>query len=216
MLAPSSPEDELFMSVVVLISGRGSNLRSLIEHGLPISAVISNRGDAAGLDIARRASITSLAIEHSRYASRTAFEEELVRRIDELAPSVVVLAGFMRVLGAAFVARYADRLINIHPSLLPAFPGLDTHRRALAAGVKVHGATVHLVTSEVDAGPIVIQAAVPVLPDDDCSALAARVLAQEHVILPRAVGWFVDGAVRIADGHVRIAGDRQQFVFAFP
>lgn len=202
------------MSLVVLISGRGSNLRALVEAGLPVAAVISNRPEAAGLAYAREHGIATRVVDHRQHASREAFDAALAEAIDRSAPRLVVLAGFMRILTAGFVAHYAGRLLNIHPSLLPAFPGLDTHARALAAGVKLHGCTVHFVTAELDHGPIVIQAAVPVLPDDDASRLAARVLAQEHVVYPRAVRWFLDGRLDPAGGVVRVAGGDAQHVFA--
>ena len=168
--------------VVVLISGRGSNLSAFIEAGLPLSAVISNRADAAGLALAAARGIATRVVEHRRYAAREAFDAALAAEIDRFAPRLVALAGFMRILTPGFVARYRDRLFNIHPSLLPAFPGLHTHEQALAAGVKLHGCTVHFVTADLDHGPIVAQAAVPVRAGDDAATLAARVLRQEHVI----------------------------------
>ena len=175
------------MSVVILISGRGSNLQALLEAGVPVSAVISNRAGAPGLAIAARHAVAIRVVEHEAYASREDFDAALAAQIERFAPRLVVLAGFMRILTPAFVARYAGRLMNVHPSLLPAFPGLDTHARALAAGVKLHGCTVHFVTADLDHGPIVAQAAVPVLADDTPGTLAARVLAQEHVVYPAAV-----------------------------
>jgi phosphoribosylglycinamide formyltransferase 1 len=200
--------------LAVLISGRGSNLRSLVEAGLPVSAVISNRADAAGLDFARSRGIATAVVEHRRFAGREPFEEALGREIDRFAPRLVALAGFMRVLTPAFVERYPGRMLNIHPSLLPAFPGLDTHARALAAGVKLHGCTVHFVTGELDAGPIVIQAAVPVRPGDSTGDLAARVLGQEHVIYPRAARWFLEERLVIQNGVVRVKGEDAQLVMA--
>jgi phosphoribosylglycinamide formyltransferase-1 len=170
------------MSLVVLISGRGSNMRALVEAGLPVKAVISNVAGAQGLEFARARGIDARVVEHRKFPSRDAFDAALAREIDAFAPRLVALAGFMRVLGAGFVERYAGRLLNIHPALLPSFPGLDTHAKAIAAGVKLHGCTVHFVTAEVDHGPIVIQAAVPVRPGDNAQTLAARVLRQEHVI----------------------------------
>ncbi len=187
-------------------------MRALVESGLPVSLVLSNRADAAGLDFARSRGIATAVVEHRAFATREAFDEALAAAIDRHAPRLVALAGFMRVLTPAFVQRYAGRLLNIHPSLLPAFPGLDTHARALEAGVKVHGCTVHFVTEELDSGPIVIQAAVPVLPDDSPAALAARVLEQEHRIYPRAACWFLDGRLVIANGTVRVKGDDAQLV----
>jgi phosphoribosylglycinamide formyltransferase-1 len=198
--------------MVVLISGRGSNLRALVEAGLPVAAVVSSRGDAAGLEFARSKGIATAVVERARQATREAFEEALAKEIERHRPRLVALAGFMHVLTSGFVQRYAQRMLNIHPSLLPAFPGLDTHERALAAGVKVHGCTVHFVTAELDAGPIVIQAAVPVRPDDDAATLAARVLRQEHVIYPRAARWFLDSKLVIANGGVRVKGNDAQLV----
>jgi phosphoribosylglycinamide formyltransferase-1 len=193
--------------VVVLISGRGSNLRAIVDAGVPVAAVISNRADALGLAFARGREIQTVVVEHRDYASREAFDAALAKAIDRHAPRLVALAGFMRILTASFVERYRGRMMNIHPSLLPAFPGLHTHAAALAAGVKIHGATVHFVTQELDHGPIIIQAAVPVLPGDDADRLAARVLEQEHVIYPMAIRWFLDGRLSLSDGKVDVAGD---------
>jgi phosphoribosylglycinamide formyltransferase-1 len=193
--------------VVILISGRGSNMEALLGAGLPVSAVISNRADAKGLQLAAARGIPTRVVEHRAFASREAFDAALAAEIERFEPRLVALAGFMRVLTPGFVARYGDRLLNIHPSLLPAFPGLDTHRRALAAGVKLHGCTVHFVTHELDHGPIVIQAAVRVRPDDTAEALAARVLRQEHVIYPRAVSWFLEDRLVISAGVVRVKGN---------
>ncbi|MBK7469373.1 MAG: phosphoribosylglycinamide formyltransferase [Betaproteobacteria bacterium] len=197
------------MNIVVLISGRGSNLAALLDAKLPatVAAVISNKADAAGLALARAHGIPALVVAHRDYASRDAFDAALAAAIDRHAPALVVLAGFMRILTPGFVGRYAGRLINIHPSLLPSFTGLDTHRRALAAGVKIHGCTVHFVTPELDHGPIIAQAAVPVLEDDTEVTLAARVLAEEHRILPQAVRWFAQGRLVIFDGRVRVADE---------
>jgi phosphoribosylglycinamide formyltransferase 1 len=200
--------------LVILISGRGSNMRALIEAGLPVSAVISNRAGAEGLEFARARGIATRVVEHRAYATREAFEHALAAEIDRFAPRLVALAGFMRVLTPGFVERYRERLLNIHPSLLPAFPGLDTHRRALAAGVKVHGCTVHFVTPELDHGPIVVQAALPVRADDDEATLAARVLRQEHVIYPRAVRWFLEGRLALGNGVVQVKGSDAQLVLA--
>jgi phosphoribosylglycinamide formyltransferase-1 len=200
--------------VAILISGRGSNMRALIEAGLPVSAVISNRAEAEGLKLAAARGIATRVVEHRAHATREAFDEALATEIDRFAPRVVALAGFMRVLTPGFVGRYRERLLNIHPSLLPAFPGLDTHRRALAAGVKVHGCTVHFVTPELDHGPIVVQAALPVRADDDEASLAARVLRQEHVIYPRAVRWFLEGRLALDNGVVRLKGNDAQLVLA--
>jgi len=200
--------------LVILISGRGSNMQALVEAGLPVSAVISNRADAAGLDFARKRNIRTAVVEHRAFADRAAFESALAREIDAFSPRLVALAGFMRVLTPAFVRRFEGRMLNIHPSLLPSFPGLETHERALAAGVKLHGCTVHFVTAELDAGPIVIQAALPVRPAEDVQALAARVLQQEHVIYPRAVRWFLDGRLAVEAGVVRVKGSDAQLVLA--
>ncbi len=195
------------MSIVVLISGRGSNMQALLEAGLPVSSVISNRADAKGLAIAASRGVATRVVAHRDFSSREAFDAALAQEIDRFEPRLVALAGFMRVFTPGFVARYAGRLLNIHPSLLPAFPGLDTHARALAAGAKVHGCTVHFVTAELDHGPIVIQAEVPVRKDDSPETLAACVLRQEHIIYPRAVRWFLDGKLVIHDGKVRIIGN---------
>ena len=198
---------------VILISGRGSNMEALIvarDCGtLPvdIAAVISNRPDAAGLATAAAAGIAVRCIDHKAFAGRDAFDAALSVCIDGFGPDLVVLAGFMRILSDGFVHNYAGRLMNIHPSLLPAFPGLHTHRRALAEGVRIHGCTVHFVTPTLDHGPVIIQAAVPVLDSDDEATLAARVLRQEHRIYPQAVRWFAEGRLRLADDRVRLAGE---------
>ena len=201
------------MKTVILISGRGSNLEALIAARdcgrLPvdIAAVISNRPDAAGLATAAAAGIAVRCIDHKAFAGRDAFDAALAGCIDGFAPDLVVLAGFMRILSDGFVHHYAGRMMNIHPSLLPAFPGLHTHRRALAEGVRIHGCTVHFVTPALDHGPVIIQAAVPVLDSDDEATLAARVLRQEHRIYPQAVRWFAEGRLRLADDRVRLAGE---------
>jgi len=198
------------MSVVVLISGRGSNMQAMLEAGIPVAAVISNRADAAGLAIAAQRGVPTAVVDHRCYASREAFDDALATEIEHYAPRLVALAGFMRILSAGFVARFAGRIVNIHPSLLPQFPGLDTHARALAAGVKRHGCTVHFVTAELDHGPIIAQAAVPVLPGDTEQSLAARVLAQEHLLYPRAIRWFLDGDLVIEGAKVRVRGEHAQ------
>lgn len=196
-------------SIVILISGRGSNMEAIVQRcaaeGWParVAAVISNRADAVGLQFAAAHGIATGVVDHKAYATREAFDDALAAAIDAHRPDLVVLAGFMRILGAAFVRRYDGRMLNIHPSLLPMFPGLHTHQRALDAGCKLAGATVHFVTSELDHGPIVMQSVVPVHADDDAAALAARVLATEHQIYPRAVRWFVEGALRVEQGVVR-------------
>jgi phosphoribosylglycinamide formyltransferase-1 len=200
------------MSVVVLISGRGSNMEALLDAGIPVSAVISNRADAKGLALAAARGIPASAVEHRAFSSREEFDAALAREIDRFRPRLVALAGFMRVLTPGFVEHYAGRLLNIHPSLLPAFPGLDTHARALAVGSPRHGCTVHFVTAELDHGPIVIQAQVPVRENDTPDTLAARVLRQEHVIYPRAVRWFLDGKLVIREGKVHVKGNDAQVI----
>jgi phosphoribosylglycinamide formyltransferase 1 len=199
------------LSVVVLVSGRGSNLQAIIDAAnddLPavVAAVVSNDPEAFALVRARRAGIATHAVDHRRYADRAAFEGALCQVIDAHEPDLVVLAGFMRILTADFVSRYHHRLINIHPSLLPEFPGLNTHQRALDAGRAEHGATVHFVSADVDAGPIIIQARVPVLAGDDAGILAARVLEQEHRILPQAIHWFAEKRLSIRDDAVLLDG----------
>lgn len=195
--------------IVILISGRGSNMRSIVEAcaaerwPAQVVAVISNRSGAAGLAFAAEHGIATQVVDHQAFATREDFDAALAQTIDAHAPDLVALAGFMRILGADFVRRYEGRLLNIHPSLLPAFPGLHTHRRAIEAGCKLAGATVHFVTPELDHGPIVIQAVVPVLPGDDEDALSARVLEREHIVYPLAVRWCVSGALRVERGIVR-------------
>lgn len=201
-------------NIVILISGRGSNMQAIVRAARTeqwpcrIAAVISNRADAEGLVFAAEHGIPT-AVVISKGQSREAFDAALQAEIDCFAPDLVVLAGFMRILTPAFVEHYASRMLNIHPSLLPSFPGLATHSQALAAGVKVHGATVHFVTAELDHGPIVAQTAVPVLPDDTEDTLAARVLLQEHIMYPRAVRWFIEGWLTVDNGMVRIAEEAQ-------
>ncbi len=198
--------------IVCLISGRGSNLEAILRTAesedwartVParVVAVISNRANASGLDIARASGVIATVVEHEQFASRALFEASLVAAIDAHAPDLVVLAGFMRVLSGEFVDRYRGQLINIHPSLLPAFPGLATHRQALAAGVRVHGATVHYVSSVVDGGAIIAQAAVAVRQDDTEASLADRVLRREHVLLPRCIRWICEGRIALSSGRV--------------
>ena len=198
--------------ITVLISGRGSNLSALLAAmqagtlGGAITRVVSNRADAAGLAIAASQGVPTRVIEHRAFAQREDFDAALANGIDEDAPDLVVLAGFMRVLGPSFIRRYPGRMLNIHPSLLPSYTGLHTHRRALADGVRIHGCTVHFVTPEVDVGPIVAQAAVPVREGDDEESLAARVLAAEHVLFPKVVRWYCEGRLVIEGSrvHVRI------------
>ncbi len=188
-------------NIVILISGSGSNMAAIVRaaqqgdwagrHGARIAAVISNRADAKGLQFARDNGIATAVLDHKAFASREDFDAALAQLIDQYQPALVVLAGFMRILTPGFVAHFAGRLLNIHPSLLPAFTGLHTHQRAIDAGCKFAGCTVHVVTQELDDGPILEQAVVPVLPDDTADTLAARVLTQEHVIYPRAVFNFI-------------------------
>jgi phosphoribosylglycinamide formyltransferase-1 len=198
--------------VAVLISGRGSNLAALIaacdDPGYPaeICLVVSNRPEAAGLQLARRAGIPAFSVDHKSAATRAEFEAELHDAIRGSAAELVCLAGFMRLLSAEFTGAWRDRLINIHPSLLPAFPGLHTHERAIDAGVRIHGATVHFVRAETDRGPIIAQAAVPVLPGDSAEALAARVLRAEHRLYPLALRLVASGAATVIDERVEIRG----------
>ena len=204
--APAAGKQRL----AILISGRGSNMAAILEAvavgqiTADVAGVISNRPAAPGLGLAGERGVSTIVVDHAAFPDRTGFERELAAAIDALSPSLIVLAGFMRVLGPGFVARYQGRLLNIHPSLLPAYPGLHTHRRALADGVKVHGCTVHFVTPQVDHGPIVAQAAVAVHDDDDEARLAARVLREEHRILVAAVRWFCAGRLVIDGNRVRV------------
>lgn len=201
------------LKVGVLISGRGSNLKSLLDAcaapGFPaeIVTVIANRPGAGGLDHARAAGVPAETIDHKAFAGKEAFEAAVTAALEAAGVELLCLAGFMRVVSAGFVRHWQGRMINIHPSLLPLFPGLDTHARALAAGVKLHGCSVHYVTEEVDGGPIIGQAAVPVLPDDDADSLAARVLAAEHRLYPACLRLVAEGRVRLADGKAEISGD---------
>lgn len=203
-------------SIVILISGRGSNMEALLaavaRGDLPVrvAAVISNRPGAKGLETAAAQGVPTAVVDHQAYAGREAFDAALAACIDGYAPDLVVLAGFMRILTEGFVRRYEGRLLNIHPSLLPAFPGLHTHQKALDMGVRIHGCTVHFVTPALDHGPVVVQAAVPVLDGDDEATLAARVLAQEHLVYPLAVRWFAEGRLRLDGGRVRVDAERPQ------
>jgi phosphoribosylglycinamide formyltransferase-1 len=198
-------------SIVILISGRGSNMEAIVRAAnteqwpARIAAVISNRPDAAGLSFAAEHDIPAVVVPSKNYPTREEFDRALQAEIDKFSPDLVVLAGFLRILTPSFVEHYTGRMLNIHPSLLPAFPGLATHRQALGAGVKVHGATVHFVTADLDHGPIVAQAAVPVYPDDNEESLAARVLEQEHVIFPHAIRLFILDKLSIRQGCVHIA-----------
>ncbi|HUK05481.1 MAG TPA: phosphoribosylglycinamide formyltransferase [Burkholderiales bacterium] len=202
------------MSVVVLISGRGSNLQAILDAGIAVQAVVSNVAGAGGLAIAAQRGIATRVVPHRDFPTREAFEAVLMSEIDAFSPRLVVHAGFMRIVTAGYVERYRWRSLNIHPSLLPAFTGLHTHERALAAGVKLHGCTVHFVTEELDGGPIVLQAAVPVLANDTAESLSNRVLRQEHVIYPRAIRWFLEDRLIIGNGRVGVKGNDAQFLLS--
>ena len=206
--------------LVILISGRGSNMEAIVracsDEGWPaqIAAVIANRPDAAGLAFAASHGIATAVVDHRQFPDRESFDAALAREIDAFAPDLVVLAGFMRVLTAGFVDHYAGRMLNVHPSLLPSFPGLKTHQQALDAGVRLHGASVHFVTSQLDHGPIVVQSAVPVESNDTPATLAERVLATEHIIYPRAVRWFVEGRLALNGQRVTLTPSEPQWLFA--
>lgn len=197
-------------NIVILISGRGSNMEAVVRAAQAeqwparIAAVISNKADAKGLEFAARHGIPTAVVSNKDYPSREAFDAALQEVIDGFSPDLVVLAGFMRILTPGFVAHYENRMLNIHPSLLPLFPGLHTHEQALASGEATHGATVHFVTAELDHGPLVDQVSVPILPGDTAEVLAARVLEQEWVMYPRAIRWFVEGRLKVEDGKVNI------------
>jgi phosphoribosylglycinamide formyltransferase 1 len=202
--------------IVLLISGRGSNMEAIVRAcasegwNARVAAVISNRADAQGLEFARQHGIATAVVDHKSFVSREAFDAELAHAIEAFAPDVVALAGFMRILTDGFVARFEGRLINVHPSLLPSFTGLHTHRRAIEAGCKLAGATAHFVTPTLDHGPIIAQAWVPVRPGDTPEALSARVLEREHVLYPRAVSWLVHDLLTLADGVVtQVQGESQ-------
>ncbi|MFZ6844515.1 phosphoribosylglycinamide formyltransferase [Undibacterium sp. RuTC16W] len=196
--------------IVILISGRGSNMQAIVQAAkteqwaAQIAAVISNRADASGLEYAASMGIPAIVVPSKNFTSRDAFDAELKRVIDKFSPDLVVLAGFMRILTASFVEHYMGRMINIHPSLLPSFVGLATHQQALDAGVKIHGVTVHFVTPELDHGPIIDQAVIPVFYDDTVDSLSHRALEQEHIIYPRAVKWFIDDKLSIVGQRVRV------------
>jgi phosphoribosylglycinamide formyltransferase 1 len=206
-------------NLVILISGRGSNMEAIVSacahEAWParIAAVIANRPDAAGLAFAASHGIATAVVDHRQFPDRAAFDAALAQVIDGYQPDLVVLAGFMRVLTEQFVDHYSGRMLNIHPSLLPSFPGLKTHQQALDAGCRVHGATVHFVTSKLDHGPIVAQSAVPVRAGDDAAALAARILKTEHVIYPRAVRWFVEGRLALDGERVNLTPPEPQWLF---
>jgi len=191
------------LPVVILISGRGSNLQAIIDAvaggqlAVDIRAVISNRPNSTGLQRANEAGIATAVVDHTRFSERLAFDQALQTCIDQYNPALVILAGFMRILSAEFVAHYRGRMLNIHPSLLPDFPGLHTHQRALNAGCKLHGASVHFVTADIDGGPLVLQTRVPVHTDDTADSLAARVLEQEHRLYPLAIRWFAEGRLAL-------------------
>jgi phosphoribosylglycinamide formyltransferase-1 len=205
--------DVKILRVVVLISGSGSNLQALIDGiatgDLPIeiAAVISNRPDVLGLTRAAQAGIPIVVLDHKGFANREAFDQELMRTIDTYTPGLILLAGFMRILTAEFTRHYLGRMLNIHPSLLPKFQGLHTHQRAIDAGESQHGVTVHFVTAELDGGPAIVQAVVPVLASDDAGLLAKRVQRQEHVIYPLAVKWFAQGDLKMVDGKAELKGE---------
>jgi phosphoribosylglycinamide formyltransferase-1 len=206
--------------LVILISGRGSNMEAIIRAcadegwAAQVAAVIANRPDAAGLAFAASHGITTAVVDHRQFPDRDSFDAALAQEIDSFGPDLVVLAGFMRVLTAGFVDHYAGRMLNVHPSLLPSFPGLKTHQQALDAGVRLHGASVHFVTSQLDHGPIVAQAAVPVEAGDTPAMLAERVLATEHIIYPRAVRWFVEGRLALDGLRVTLTPPEPQWLFA--
>ncbi|HEY2608980.1 MAG TPA: phosphoribosylglycinamide formyltransferase [Paraburkholderia sp.] len=206
--------------LVILISGRGSNMEAIVracsDEGWPaqVAAVIANRPDAAGLTFAASHGIATAVVDHRQFPDRDSFDAALAKEIDGFAPDLVVLAGFMRVLTDGFVDRYAGRMLNVHPSLLPSFPGLKTHQQALDAGVRLHGASVHFVTSRLDHGPIVAQVAVPVETGDTPATLAQRVLATEHIIYPRAVRWFVEGRLALDGLRVTLTPPEPQWLFA--
>jgi phosphoribosylglycinamide formyltransferase-1 len=200
------------LPIVVLISGNGTNLQAIIDAvkrgELPaeIRAVISNRPRAFGLERARRANIPAEVIDHTRYPDRDGFDAALQAAIDRHQPKLVVLAGFMRILTPRFVRHYHGRMLNVHPSLLPAFRGLDTHRRALAAGVKEHGVSIHFVTDELDGGPVIVQQKIPILPGDDAARLAARAQEQEHRLYPLVIRWFAQGRLKLHDNRIMFDG----------
>ena len=219
-MTQAQPAERARLAVVVLISGNGSNLQSIIDgvtNGLSINirAVISNRADAYGLQRAKRAGIATEVLEHNNFTSRETFDLALQERIDSYRPDLVVLAGYMRILTHHFVKHYVGRLLNIHPSLLPAFPGLNTHQQAIAAKVKEHGASVHFVTEELDGGPVIIQARVPVNRDDTEDSLSQRVLEQEHHIYPLAIQWFSENRLKMVDGAVKLDGRLLQEPYLF-
>jgi phosphoribosylglycinamide formyltransferase-1 len=199
------------LPIVVLVSGSGSNLQAIIDDAqadLPVDirAVISNKADAYGLERARKANIPTRVLEHTAFEDRPAYDQALMTLIDEYQPALVILAGFMRILTPSFVSHYQGRLLNIHPSLLPKYRGLHTHQRVLESGDRQHGASVHLVTEELDGGPLILQVTVPIEPDDDEASLAARVLTQEHIIYPTVIRWFAEGRLSVTNGVIEMDG----------
>ncbi|CAG7600403.1 phosphoribosylglycinamide formyltransferase [Candidatus Vallotia tarda] len=205
--------------LVILISGRGSNMEAIVRAcasqrwPASVAAVISNRPDAAGLTFATTHSIATVVVDHMQFDGRDAFNSALIRALDTYEPDLVVLAGFMRILTPAFVKRYSNRMMNVHPSLLPSFTGLNTHQRALDRGVTVHGATVHFVTAELDYGPIIAQGIVPVLSGDTADVLAARVLRLEHELYPRVIRWFIEDQLRVCNNRVELAVTKTRLLF---
>ncbi|MCV6638553.1 phosphoribosylglycinamide formyltransferase [Candidatus Albibeggiatoa sp. nov. NOAA] len=202
------------LSTVILISGRGTNMKAIVEAQIPnvqIKAIISNDPEAKGLEYAKQQGIEAVVVNHKEFANRSAFDTALKACIDQFEVDLVILAGFMRILTPDFVQHYRGRLLNIHPSLLPLFKGLHTHERALEAGVKEHGVSVHFVTEDLDGGPIIAQARVPVLEGDDADALAGRVLVQEHQIYPKVVQWFAEGRLKLQDSQVLLDGEAVTF-----
>ncbi len=199
------------LPIVVLVSGSGSNLQAIIDDAqadLPVDirAVISNKADAYGLERARKANIPTRVLEHTAFEDRPAYDQALMTLIDEYQPALVILAGFMRILTPSFVSHYQGRLLNIHPSLLPKYRGLHTHQRVLESGDRQHGASIHLVTEELDGGPLILQVTVPIEPDDDEASLAARVLTQEHIIYPTVIRWFAEGRLSVTNGVIEMDG----------
>lgn len=199
------------MKGVVLISGSGSNLQSIIDHAdeidLSIECVISNKADAYGLTRAERSNIPCYTIEHTNFTSREAFDQSISQLIDTYNPEIIILAGFMRILTPEFVEKYCGKMLNIHPSLLPKFQGLNTHQRAIDAGENEHGVSIHFVTADLDGGPVIAQSRVPVLSDDDAKSLAARVLIEEHKLFPKVIHWFTQGRLQLDNKNVLLDGE---------
>jgi phosphoribosylglycinamide formyltransferase-1 len=198
------------MKGVVLISGSGSNLQSIINNAndidLTISCVISNNADAYGLERAKRAGVPHHTIEHTEFTSREEFDKALSKKIDQYNPDIVILAGFMRILTSEFAQKYCGKMLNIHPSLLPKFQGLNTHQRVIEAGESEHGVSIHFVTAELDSGPVIAQSSVPVLENDDAKSLAARVLVEEHKLYPKVIHWFTQGRLKLDNGNAVLDG----------